>query len=150
MAEIAPRTATWIAEVESTLSSEGRKLTTEETALARRVGVQHPERVRVVILREFPLPRDPLLYREIGVFGFEADREVGCSFGYVVVVKPKHSQSRELLAHELAHVTQRERLGAEGFIHQYLLELRTLGYTRSLLEREARRAMAEAKRTKPK
>ena len=141
---VAPRAVSWVTEQESSFLIQGRPLLNDEIDLARAIGIQFPDRVRIVVTERFPVPQDPLLSQQVGVFGFDASNQAGCSFGYAVVVKPRYVETRWLLAHELVHVAQRERLGMDAFVRQYLLEVRTLGYARAPLEREAKRAMSRA------
>jgi hypothetical protein len=140
---VAPKATKWFLAQEASLVKRGRPLTAEETELARRMGVRRPEMVRVLVLAGFPLPDDPELSGQVKALGFGSDDAGGFSMGYAVLVKPRFQSERWLLAHELVHVSQRERLGSETFIRRYLLELRTVGYSRSPLEMEANRKMAE-------
>ena len=49
-----------------------------------------------------------------------------------------------MIAHELVHVAQYERLGGiEPFLRQYLRECLTVGYDESALENEARSIVAQ-------
>lgn len=139
---VAPGALTWLLAQEATLSKQGRPLTADEIELARRMGVRRPEKVRVVVLASFPLPNEPRLAQEVRTLGLGSDDAGGFGMGYVVLLKPRLQSERWLLAHELVHVAQRERLGAQAFVRRYLLELRTVGYRRSPLEMEANRMMA--------
>lgn len=58
------------------------------------------------------------------------------AWGHVVLTRP-HSPSEALLAHELVHVRQAERLGAL-FAPLYLVLLARYGYARHPMERAAR------------
>ncbi len=138
---VAPKAVAWVAKEEAALLKEGRPLTSAEAVIAVRMGVQHPEKIRLAVLAAFPFPSDPLLAKEAGALGFGSDRERGRSMGFAVLIKPRFRGERKLLAHECVHVAQRERLGLEAFIRRYLLELRTVGYERSALEAEANHMM---------
>jgi hypothetical protein len=122
----------------------GRRLTADESEVAKRVGVQHPERVQILVLSDFPLPDDPGLAGEIRALGFGSPRAGGRSMGYAILIKPQYEKQSWLLAHELVHVAQRERLGTDMFIRRYLLELRVFGYARAPLELEANKLMRNA------
>lgn len=141
---LAPRAAAWLTQQETRLFPRGRPLSAAETDLARRMGVQHPEQVRVLILTEFPVPSDPALARDARSFGYGSPQEGGRTMGYLILVKPRYVDESWLLAHELVHVGQQERLGSAAFIRRYLLELRVLGYRRSPLELEANHLMRQA------
>jgi hypothetical protein len=142
---VAPRVVAWFTEQESALLPRGRPLTVDEGEVAKRMGVQHAERVRILILDDFPFPEGPLLPEEIKAFGFGCSCENGRSMGYAILIKPQYDGQLWLLAHELVHVAQRERLGTEVLIHRYLMELRVFGYARAPLELEANQLMQNAK-----
>jgi len=134
---LAPLAVAWYSEQERVLLARGRPLDSEEEKMARQMGVQHPERVRVIVAQQFPFPDNPVLAEELRTLGFGSQREGGRSLGYAILIKPKYEKQRWLLAHELVHTAQRERLGTEPFIRRYLLELRILGHARAPLELEA-------------
>ena len=144
IASVAPRALTWFNEQEARWILRGRSLDTKETVIAQRMGVQHPEQVRVVVTPEFPMPDDPTLRKEAQLMGLGSPQAGGFSMGYAVLIKPKYAHASWLLAHELVHVGQRERLGTEPFVRRYLLELHILGYSRSPLELEANARMLNA------
>jgi len=141
---VAPKAIKWFLAQETRLLKQGRPLAADEMELARRMGVQHPEKVRVLVLAQFPLPDDPELAAQVKPLGLNSDDAGGFGMGYAVLVKPQFEGRRWLLAHELVHVSQRERIGTDAFIRRYLLELKTVGYSRSPLEMEANRTMRDA------
>lgn len=137
---LAPDYLDWFTEVENRLLERGRPLSSEETEMAEELSVQRPERVRVVVSREFPLPEDRALRAEAKRLGFDTLPEGGRAMGYAVLLKPGEAGSRSTLAHELVHVAQMERMGREAFLRRYFAELDRFGYTGSPLEREAQAA----------
>jgi hypothetical protein len=142
---VAPRATEWYIAQESVLRPRGRPLTADEIEIAKKTGVQHPEEVRVFVLDEFPFPDDPVLAKELKALGLGSRHAGGFTMGYVVLLKPQYDTKRWLLAHELVHVAQRERLGTETFVRRYLMELRVMGYARAPLELEANKLMQSAK-----
>lgn len=136
---VVPRAIAWYTAQESALLPVGRPLTEDEVAMAARMGVRHPEKVRIIVRDEFPVPDDLVLAQELSQLGFGARRPDGFTMGYAVLVTPRSEGKRWLLAHELAHVGQCERLGTQALVRRYLLELRVLGYARAPLELEADR-----------
>jgi len=142
---IVPRAIDWYTQQENSLLSKGHALNDNESEIAREMGVQHPELVRVLVMDKFPFPEDPVLATEAHKLGFGSPDVGGFCMGYVVLEKPKYAGKRWLLAHELVHVGQRERLGTAAFVHRYLLELHIFGYQRSPLELEADRLMLKVK-----
>ena len=132
-----PAAVEWFSGQEKAWLPNGRPLAPDEIVLARQLGVQYPERVRIVTAEYFPLPEDPLLREQTLAMGFNSPRAGGLSLGYAVLIKPKYANQRWLLAHELVHVAQRERMGTAAFLRRYLLEIHVLGYARAPLELEA-------------
>ena len=135
-----------IALIESTEAdtlARGRPLDSNEIVLARNVGVAAPERVRVIEETSLPGHEQPALAALIRLLGERNPRRWGLTAGYGIVFKshpPKH-----LLAHELRHVAQYERLGLTGFVRRYLTEMLVVGYAQSPLETDANTAAAPYK-----
>ncbi len=132
-----PLALEWYNHVEASLLPLGRPLTEMELLKARMFGVQNPEQVRIAVLGRFPMPEDPFLRQEAERFGLGSRAECGRLIGYVIMLKPHYSLSRTVIAHELVHISQHDRLGRAGFLRRYLIEMEMVGYERSPLEREA-------------
>lgn len=111
--------------------SEGRRLSAAEQEIARKVGVQHPEKVRLLWVAKIPPMADPRLAKL-----FPVGRAWGLTTGYGITVT-KAPVPEWLLAHELAHVAQYERLGPEPMLRRYLAETLVLPDNLIPLEREA-------------
>ena len=60
--------------------------------------------------------------------------------GTVIFLKPKYQTSRSILAHEMVHIAQIERLSLQGFISRYLTEVEMVGDS-APLEAEGYRKM---------
>jgi hypothetical protein len=140
---LTPLALQWLNETEAELLNKGRPLTGAETAMARTVGVKYPDRVRVVVLAEFPLPSGETLRTEAMRYGLGSAAEGGRTMGYVIMLKEKLAQKRWILAHELAHVAQQERMGREAFIRRFIAERELMGYRRAPLELEANKLAPE-------
>jgi hypothetical protein len=128
-----PRVRAWYDSVERQYLPQGRRLVPQEMDDARRLGVLRPENVRVVVLDAFPMPQDAEAERH----GLGSRTEAGRTLGHAILIKAWAADEPTVLRHELVHVAQMDRLGREGFLRRYLLELETLGYARSPLELEA-------------
>ncbi len=132
-----PRVLAWYEAVEAGLLPGGRPLTAQEIEVARKVGVQDPSKVRVVVLEKFPMPADPELLVEAERYGLSSHFEGGRTNGYVIMLKPWLAEDKTVLAHELVHVGQHDRMGRAAFLRRYLIEMEVLGYARSPMELEA-------------
>lgn len=134
---LTPLALEWINETETNLLITGQPLSEADVAMARAVGVQQPERVRVSILEEFPAPENDDLLTEASKYGLGSEAEGGRTMGYVIMLKKKYANERWILAHELVHVAQQEQTGREAFIRRFIAERELMGYRRAPLELEA-------------
>jgi len=119
---------------------EGRALDPREQEIARRVGVQNPQKVRVLTVPRMAPIADPELARLMPV-----QLAWGLTTGYGVTVT-KAPVPDWLLAHELVHVAQFERAGLPAMLRRELIETLVLPRTLIPIEREA---MAVGSRVAP-
>lgn len=136
---IAERTIAWANGQEASALKSGAALTHEQVALARAVGVKHPERVRIVVVDEIPLPNEPLLRAAAQGVGLSQSWAAGLTLGHAVIVRRGFEKETRLLSHELRHVAQYESMGGIGpFLVTHLKSLVEVGYENSPFERDAR------------
>ena len=140
---VVPVACAWIARLERRILAEGLPLDAAQLADARALGVARPERVRVLCLPTVPLPENRLV-RALGLrAGLLSAQTLGMAAQRGIFLRKPHGQSRHVLAHELVHVRQYERLGGlRPFLRQYLYECLALGYHQAPLEWEASEAAA--------
>ncbi|MFN7957380.1 MAG: hypothetical protein U0P46_03500 [Holophagaceae bacterium] len=134
---LAPKAIEWYESLEKQLLPLGRPLTKKELLIAKRLDVERPEEIRIVVLAEFPMPSDPALLQEAKRLGLDSDQVIGRTNGNVILLKPSASSDESVVAHELVHVRQIRKLGIKAFIRRYVLELEAVGYRRAPLELEA-------------
>lgn len=116
----------------------GIVLTQEETLLARRVGVVHPELVRIEIVEELPAPEEPVLRAAAVQAGLVGPGMAGLTLGHAIFIRRGHKDAR-LLSHELRHVHQYEQHGSiAAFLAVYLPQILACGYAAAPLEIDAR------------
>lgn len=132
-----PRVLEWYTTVETELLPQGRLLSETEMKIARQLGVIRPESVRIIVLEIFPMPEDRVLRAEAERYGLGSAAEGARAIGYVIMLKPRYAKSSMIIAHELVHVSQHDRLGRAAFLRRYITEMEMLGYSRSPLEIEA-------------
>ena len=107
----------------------GRPLAPDEMIAAQKLGVDHPEKVRVLVTRNIP---------EMGGGPAVSMRMVGgLTTGYGIYLRPRFAKGDAVLFHELVHVAQFEALGREGMVRRYLTETHALPGNLIPLEREA-------------
>lgn len=142
-ANLLPLAVEWAAEQEQRILKQGVVLLPPEIADAKAVGVQQPERVRLLSVRVVPRPGNPSLRAACDVIQFLTSETRGLTLGHGILIRDDCWRDRALIAHELVHIAQYERFGGiQPFLQQYLIECLTAGYNDSPLENEARRVAA--------
>lgn len=136
--ELLPLAAQWAAEQERRVLCEGIPLSDDELADARAIGVRNPERVRLLRVDSIPVPVHPMLKAAAASINFITAAPRGLALDYGIFVRTDHWRNRELIAHELAHTAQYQRLGGiVPFLQTYLGQCATVGYEQAPLELEA-------------
>ena len=139
VALVLPNVTKWIAAQERRILAEGVPLSEQELADARLIGVIQPKRIRLLPVPFVPLPLYPLA-RTIGPwFNMPGDQTTALTARYGIFVRESHWGNRALIAHELVHTRQYERLGGiREFLKEYLSQCVRDGYSSALMEHEAR------------
>ena len=136
--QLLPLAIKWAEAEAQKATPTGASLTNAEEKLARAVGVQRPELVRVAIVPQLPEPQHPqlrLAAQQAGLLGLGG---AGLTLGYTVFIV-RGQKTLRLLSHELRHVHQYEQLGSIArFLPVYLEQIVTLGYANAPLEADAR------------
>ena len=139
----------WVREQQAHATREGVPLSQREQEIAVEAGVRDVERVRLMPVAAMPAPDDPLLRDAMEATGFWLHSSAGLTLGHAIFLLQELPQSpsstcseqwrdEELIAHELVHVAQVERLGLQEFLRLYLEQCLSVGYPNAPLEREAR------------
>jgi len=133
-----PSAISWVKEQSTLILQTGTPLTDAEVRLAQVVGVSFPEKVRISIVPEIPLPDDPTL-REVAVqTDLLGPNTAGITFGYGIYICDGHLSNR-LISHECRHVYQYETAGSiDAFLPIYLHQIATIGYEDAPYEVDAR------------
>ena len=140
---ILPVVSPWARRQERAILRHGSRLSTQQLDDAWRVGVAEPERVRVLFVEKVP-PHLPRFLRMLAMrLGLGPGTTAGMALGHGIYIRADQEGRRELVAHELAHIAQYERLGFRPFLHRYLREVLAKGYPEAPLEEEAARIARE-------
>jgi hypothetical protein len=143
-AVLLPLACAWAEEQEQIILQRGISLSAAEMADAKRIGLWHPEQVRVLAVESIPMPRRPALKMAAEATGLLSPLTAGLTLRYGISIRSDCWGERRIAVHELAHVAQYERLGGfEPFLRQYLQECLTFGYPAAPLEQEAKRVEQE-------
>jgi hypothetical protein len=138
-----PLAARWAEGLEKRILREGVPLLEQETGDAKMLGVREPDRVRLLCLASVPTPDDLTLRAAAAAVQFLTPATRGLALRYGIFVRQDCWRDRRLIAHELVHTSQYERLGGiEPFLRRYLHECLTIGYPGAPLEQEAVAAIA--------
>ena len=134
-----PLAAAWAAEQEDTILQSGVPLNDSQMADALQLGLEHPDRVRLLRVTQIPMPSDPILAAAASATDLISHRTAGLTVRYGIFVRSDYWLNRLLVAHELVHTLQYERLGGfEAFLRPYLIEcLTSPGYPYGPMESEA-------------
>ncbi len=133
-----PGAIAWAEARAEEVAASGMPLDDSRIALARSVGVQQPERIRISLVETLPLPHEPTLREAALQTGLLGPGVVGLTFGYSVIICQGHV-TRRLMSHEFRHVYQYEQHGSiSAFLPMYLQQVVEFEYANCPLEMDAR------------
>ncbi len=133
-----PLACKWAEDQEQVILRNGDALSDVQLADARNVGVIHPERIRLLIVNQIPMPDHPALNAAATAIHLITPSTAGLTLRYGIYIRSDHRNNRQLITHELVHSAQYERLGGFlPFLQQYLYECNTIGYPAAPMEQEA-------------
>jgi hypothetical protein len=134
-----PRAIAWAEARSRSAQAEGVPLDGAGQSLARSVGVRNPEKIRVIVVDEMPLPNELELRAAALLAGLLAPDTLGLTLGYAVFIRRGHQTRMRLLSHEFRHVYQYESAGTiASFLSVYLQEIVAYGYVSAPSELDAR------------
>jgi hypothetical protein len=133
-----PLACAWAEEQESNILRDGVALTPAQIADTVKIGVAHPEKVRLLSVGHVPIPEHPDLRAAAEATQLISPRTTGLTLRYGIFIRADFWGDRRLVFHELVHTLQYERLGGfQQFLEQYLHECFTIGYPDAPMEQEA-------------
>jgi len=133
-----PLAVEWAAEQEQWILREGVPLSQQELADAQAAGVQEPQCVRLLKVESIPSPAHPILRAACEATNIVPSAPRGLTVRYGIFLRADCWRDRTIIAHELVHTAQYERLGGIlPFLSQYLQQCATIGYSQAPMEGEA-------------
>lgn len=149
---IVPVASRWIEIHERRVLLRGIGLTEQQLADAVALGVAQPERVRLLAFPAVSSPRRRASRFTALLLRTFSPGTAGLTARYGILVREDFWGERRLIAHELAHTAQYERLGGiKPFLREYLAECFREGYPFGELELEAASAAQRiCERTEPR
>lgn len=138
-----PKAVAWAEAQQADILAVGSPLSAEHKVMARKVGVAHPENIRIKLVEQLPLPEDRELATAAVQTGLLSPNMTGLTLFYGIFICRRVHGNNELITHECRHVHQYEERGSiAAFLQEYLLQIVTYGYANVPFERDARSASA--------
>ncbi len=143
--DLTARALEWATTQEAIILRHGAPLQPSQIQDAERVGVQQPERVRILVVDRIPLPDDEELAEAARRAQIVTDASRVVTLGHGILIRADYWQNRELLIHSLVHVAQCERSGdLKTYVEEYLFDrVSSPDFSVGRLEDEARRLARE-------
>jgi hypothetical protein len=136
--ELLPLAAEWAMTQQQRVLLEGVPLSEDELADATAIGVRNPERVRLLRVDVIPVPAHPMVRAAAASIHFLSAAPRGLALDKAIFIRNDHWRDRALIAHELVHTAQFQRLGGIlPFLQTYIFQCSTVGYPNAPLELEA-------------
>jgi len=133
-----PKAIQWAEARSQEVQVGGISLAEKGLEIARSVGVQRPEQIRITFVEKLPLPEDEMLRGAALETGLLGPGMVGLTLGYSVFICQGHDSIR-LFSHEFRHVHQYEQAGSiAAFLPVYLQQIAMLGYENASFEIDAK------------
>lgn len=133
----------WAKETDKLGLESGEALDKEGLILAKEIGTQHPEKVRIIYVNSVPYPYEnkalKTLGENLGLIGKDIINNAQV-FGYSIYVRNGYELDRPKLAHELVHVLQIERASLAKVVMQHMQDMTKYDYQDAPLEVEAFKA----------
>ena len=137
--QLAPKAVAWAEGLAAEARARGTALSVPLAEIARRAGVRAPEKVRILVMDEIPLPDDPALQGAALSVGLSQSDAAGMTLGHAVFLRRGYESDVRVISHELRHVAQYEACGGiAGFLAVHLADLVAFGYEDSPFEVDAR------------
>src|SRR5437762_1937898 len=115
-----PLACSWIEAQQHMVLEQGLPLSPSECTDASSIGVRFPDKARLLRVGSVPLPNNRLIRMGALAAGLLSTPAAGLAAGYGIFIHERRWRARSLIAHELVHVMQSERLGGvRPFLRAY-------------------------------
>ena len=136
--KILPLACSWVAEQETRILEDGVSLSKKFFDYATRVGVRHPEKIRILLVSTVPVPEDPVLRDACRETQIITNDTIGLALNYGIFIHKDYEGNCKTYVHEFTHIAQYESLGSiHSFLQKYIYEVLEFGYQTAPMEREA-------------
>ena len=138
-----PIAALWVKREEQKILRHGIPLSADGLIDAVKMGVAHPEKIRLMRVDRIPWLNGRLIRLISHAVPAVSANTVGLCLRYGIYVRERYWGNRQLIAHECVHTAQYERSGSiSGFLRTYFTQCLESGYPDAPLEQEAIRRSA--------
>ena len=142
--DLLPVACEWAEEQEQIITRYGVPLSPAQTADAVAIGVEHPEKIRLLKVTRISVPVHLSLCNASDTIQFFSPLSGGLTVRYGIFIRADCWDDRLVLCHELVHTAQYERLGGiKQFFQQYMHECLSVGYPTAPMEQEAAQTAAK-------
>ena len=133
-----PSAIAWAQARSAEVAATGTPLLDSEVPLAKAVGVQRADLIRIKLVDALPLPEEQDLRLAAQQTGLLGPGMVGLTLGHGIYIVKGHRTNR-LVSHECRHVYQFEMAGSiVSFLPAYLQQIVEYGYEMAPFEVDAR------------
>lgn len=138
LAVVIPLAAKWVEREEKRILRDGVPLDRQGLLDAGRMGVCHPEKIRLMKVDHIPILNSRFMELLSRMIPAVSASTVGLSLGYGIYVRSGYWGNRQLVAHECVHTAQYERYASRSrFLREYFSQCLVCGYPSAPLEQEA-------------
>jgi hypothetical protein len=114
----------WAEPQEAKALAGGRVLSSDESEMAKKVGVREVERVRILTVDSMPFPESGPLLTFLQRVGVQPGGIVAMTAGHGIFLRREMPPGMDVRAHEFRHVAQHECFGSiRAFVFFYLREM---------------------------
>lgn len=118
-----PKAVAWGEERERQVLAAGAPLSKRMQAVAVRVGVLHPDKIRLELVDRMPGPDDPELREAVQQMGLIGASSAALTFGYAITITRSQYNAR-LVSQQCRRVHHYERAGSIAFfLSEYLRQV---------------------------
>ena len=133
-----PLATRWVEREERRILRHGIPLSADGLLDAAKMGVAHPENIRLMKVDRIPWLNGPLMKLLSRAIPSVSSNTVGLCLRYGIYIRTRYWSSRQLIAHECVHTGQYERSGSVSkFLSAYFIECLNTGYPDAPMEQEA-------------
>ncbi|MEO5915938.1 MAG: hypothetical protein ABIS50_17010 [Luteolibacter sp.] len=133
-----PLAVKWVVREERRILKNGVPLSPDGLMDASRMGVAHPEKIRLVKVDRIPMLNGVFMKWLSAMIPSVSCQTVGLSLRYGIYIRSRYWNDRHLIAHECVHTGQYERCGSvAAFLKSYFTECIESGYPDAPMEQEA-------------